>query len=94
MYSGEPAHGASDLHDETWGVSTMTVTVDDQRDRLYAALRSAADTAPMVGDLLTRVASEQDADVAVVAAAMWDLVEREELEYGSDAHVRRVAPSA
>lgn len=68
----------------------MTVTAQGERERLYDALLKAAASGPMVGALLTEIARTYEADVPVVVAAMWDLVEQRQLEYGADARVRRV----
>lgn len=69
---------------------TQTVEVSGAvREQLQRALLQALDARPTpVGDLLAKVAAREDADVELVASAMWDLVEQERIGYGSDAMVR------
>ena len=61
------------------------VASDELREALIAYLKEHPTTA--VGQLLSAVASEQDADIELVAGAMWDLVEHGVLNYGTNAHL-------
>ena len=71
-------------------VAQLTVEVSEGiREQLQRALLLALDSRPTpVGDLLATVAASEDADVEIVASAMWDLVEQDRIGYGSDAMVR------
>jgi hypothetical protein len=60
---------------------------------LYAPLEHAVHdpNGVLVGTLINTVASEQDADLDLVVAAMWDLVESGKLSYGTNGRVRRAS---
>lgn len=67
-----------------------TTTSVNLEDVVLEVVRQKHD--PLVGALLTEAARTADVDIEVVASTMWDLVEKQRLSYGADAHVR-LAPA-